>query len=68
MIRVVLNDGRVITYNQATTMDEWNAFYHLKSSKTSSVALISKNIVDRIEFEIPCSIRREKTKKELSRD
>jgi hypothetical protein len=44
----------------------WDDFYLFKNG-IASIAAIKKRLVERWEFDVPCSIKREKTKKELSK-
>ena len=69
MVRVILRDGRVLTYNSAYYVQYQETWVHLSTGKDGSpVAAIRTAEMQRYEFSKPCSVRREKLKKELSRD
>jgi len=68
MVRVILIDGRVLTYNRAENVGTWEDYFLVRPDKNHSIAGIKKHLVDRWEYEPPCKITREKTKKELNRD
>jgi hypothetical protein len=65
--RVVLRDGRVLTYNggQMTMMSgDWLEIHTGKQPHDGLIAKIRASSVERFEFSEPCSVRREvKTKR-----
>ncbi len=67
MIRVVLKDGRVLTYNQACNAEVAASRVILRTGLNGDwIASIGLDTIQRYECDRPCSIRREKAKRKLA--
>ena len=66
MVFVTLRSGKVLQYNNGESIDnDSNVFIICNKAKTSLIARIPIEVVERVEFDRPCKIMREGRKDKL---
>jgi hypothetical protein len=63
MVSVVLRDGRVIQYNEATTYSTGDTWVDIKDNHSGYYATFPTEVVERVEFDKPCQILSESREK-----
>ncbi len=70
MVRVILRDGTVRTYNRGNVVNVWHSLLLVQTRSTDggTVAGFARDVMIGFEYERPCSVRRLRKKSKLALD